>query len=152
GFKNVVINGDYGVQQRGAGGSLSISVPASTTAYTFDRWCLSTGANQASTVTATATSGIAQQARYAAIIQRTNGQTGTATMVWQAPLTTDQLAPLLGKIVTLQFKIAVGATFLTNNSGGVTCALYMGTGAEGKRAGGFAGETTTCSTTTTSLT
>src|SRR6516225_8915203 len=46
GNRNVLINGAFDIQQRGAGGSLSIGVSASTTAYTFDRWCISTGTNQ----------------------------------------------------------------------------------------------------------
>lgn len=149
GFKNVIINGDFQVQQRGAGGALSTAVPASTVAYTFDRWVLTTNANQASNVSATNGVGVSSAAAWAAVVQRNSGQTGTGTMTFQAPLTTDQLAAIRGKIVTLSFRVNFGATFITNNSGGLTCALYMGVGTEGKRGAGFSTETSTCSITTT---
>lgn len=147
GFKNVIINGDFPVQQRGAGGALSVSVPASTAgAYTFDRWCLSTGANQACTVVAGASS-FAPQSRYVASISRTSGQTGLGQLQFQAPLTTDQLAAIQGRIVTLQFK-AVGSTTWVANNGNLACTFFVGTGTEGKRGAGFTTETSPCAVST----
>src|SRR5271170_5972907 len=40
-------NGGFTIWQRGAGGSASFSVNASSTQYTADRWYITTGANQA---------------------------------------------------------------------------------------------------------
>lgn len=151
GFKNVIINGDGQIQQRGAGGSLSFAVPASTPQYTFDRWYFTNGANQASAVgSSSGAFAGSTQSRYSMLIQRNSGQTGTGTMTFQQPLTTDQLSAIVGRIVTLSFSARFGATFITNNSGGLTCTLYMGTGTEGRRGAGFTSETSTCSTTTTS--
>lgn len=131
GFKNAVINPDFKVQQRDAGGALSMSIAASTTAYTFDRWALSTGANQASSVFQTGGSGFTSQTQYAAVIQRNNGQTGTGAMLFQQPMTLDQLVTLRGKIVTLSFKALAGATFPGNN-GNLSYSFITGTGSEGK--------------------
>jgi hypothetical protein len=48
--RNILINGDCEVWQRGAGGSASIAVAASTTAYTCDMAYLTANANEASVV------------------------------------------------------------------------------------------------------
>lgn len=116
--------------QRGAGGSASIAVAASTTAYCADRWYLKTGANQAFTVSQQA--GLTTQSRWCGRVQRNSGQTGTSTVYFEYPLTTDECIALRGQFITLQLYTSTGANW-SPTSGTLTINAYFGTGAEGKR-------------------
>jgi hypothetical protein len=78
--------------------------------------------------------------KQSALVQRNSGQTGTRTLVFAQALTTDQLIPLRGKIVSISGWLIAGNNFRPT-SGTVTLKLYAGTGTEGKRGGGFTGET-----------
>jgi hypothetical protein len=139
GLNNILSsNGGFEIWQRGAGASASISVGASTTAYTADRWYLTTGANQASTVAAVA--GLTSQSQLAGAVTRNSGQTGTTAMTFGYPLDTDEVIRLRGKKVALSFVASTGAGWSPTN-GTFTATLYVGTGAVSKRGGGFAGET-----------
>ena len=140
-FRNLLYaNGGMEVWQRGAGGSASIAVAASTTAYTADRWYLTTAASQASTVSQQA--GLVNQSRWAARVQRNSGQTGTGLMRFAYPLTTDECVAIRGQTVTLSFYTSTGANW-SPTSGTLSYVLYTGTGAEGKRnASSFTGEAT----------
>lgn len=147
GFKNFAgRNGGLEVWQRGAGGSASIAVSASTTAYTADGWCLVTGANQASTVSQQA--GIATGSRWCARVQRNSGQTGTGTMTFEFPLDTDEIVPMQGKVVTLSMTLSTGANW-SPTSGNLLVELRTGTGASpAKRsAGAYTGDAAPISTT-----
>jgi hypothetical protein len=135
---NRLINPDFDIWQRGAGDSASFAVAASTTQYTADRWYLATGANQACTVGTAGT--VVGGSKQSALLQRAAGQTGTGTLVFAQPLTTDQLIPLRGKIVSISAWAIAGNNFSPIN-GTVTMKLYCGTGAEAKRGGGFTSET-----------
>ena len=134
-FRNILINGGMEIWQR----SGSVAVAASTTAYTVDRWYMTTNANQACTVS----QGIFgdNRSRFAAILQRNSGQTGTGTLIFACPLTLDEVIRLRGEKAALQFRSTPGANF-SPTSGTVNYAFYVGTGAEGKRGGGFTSETT----------
>jgi len=139
-FRNVLMdNGGLEIWQRGAGDSASIAVGASTTAYTADRWYLTTNANQASVVSAQA--GLTDRSRKCARVQRNSGQTGTASFVFTYPLTTEECVRLRGSKIAFQFVARAGANF-SPTSGTVSYGLYLGTGTEGKRGAGFTGETT----------
>lgn len=142
---NVLINGGCEVWQRGAGGAASIAVAASTTAYTMDRAYLTTGANEACTVSQQA--GLVNGSRWCARLQRNNAQTGTTALKWAMPLTTDQVVRLRGLKATISFQCRSGANF-SPTSGAFVATLYVGTGAEGKRGAGFTGETNVVSVTT----
>lgn len=122
--QNRVINGDFQVWQRGAGGSAVIAVGASTTAYTTDRWQLLTNANQASTVTQTAG---ATSGSFLAAVQRNNGQTGTGVMRFCTSLTRDMSVGAAGNYITVSFKARSGADF-SPASGNITVTVYSGTG------------------------
>lgn len=139
------MNGGFEIWQRGAGSSADISVGAGATAYTADRWYLTTGANQASTVSAQ--TGLVSASNLAARIRRTAAQTGVGVMIFGYPLDTDEIIRMRGNKVTLSFLVQAGATW-SPASGTLTAALYVGTGAVAKRGGGFTGETTVLSVAT----
>ena len=141
---NTLINGGFEVWQRGAGGSASIAVAATTTAYTADRWYITTAANQASVVSQQ--TGLTNGSRYCGRFQRNSGQTGTGAIVAGQPYTTDMLVPLRGSKITISGWLASGANW-SPTSGNLTISFYTGTGTEGKRGGGFTSETTVVTTT-----
>jgi len=138
-FRNIVgDNGGMEVWQRGAGSSASIAVGASTTAYTADRWYVTTGANQASVIAAVA--GLTNGSNLAAKVTRNNAQTGTTAYIFGFPLDTDELARMRGQKVTISAAVKSGANW-SPASGTINLDFYTGTGAVGKRGGGFSSET-----------
>lgn len=138
GFRNWLINGSFIAQQRGAGNSLSISVAASSTAYTFDRWYIITGANQASVISSQP--GITTGSRFCAQIQRTAGQTGTTKDPFAQPLDTDVIMAVRGQTCTLSLFAKAGANW-SPASGTLSWIAYCGTGAVAKRGNtGYTGE------------
>jgi hypothetical protein len=145
GDRNVLgANGNFNVWQRGAGGAASIAVAASTTAYTADRWYITTGANQASVVSQG--SGVAGFNRFYAQVQRNAGQTGTGSIFVGFPLDTDEVVAMRGKTLSVRFKAQAGADFSPTSSL-LPFQLRFGTGSPAKRSGGaFAGETTVINT------
>jgi hypothetical protein len=133
------MNGGLEVWQRGAGDSASISVAALTTAYTADRWYLTTLANEASVVSAQA--GLVGASQLSARIQRTAAQTGVGVMTFGYPLDTDEIVRMRGSVVTLSMLLSAGATWSPAN-GTLIATLYTGTGAVAKRGAGFTNEVT----------
>lgn len=136
GLRNIVgRNGGLEVWQRGT----SISVAASTTAYTADGWYLATGANQASTVSRQ--SGLNNGSVFAARIARNSGQTGTGVLRFAFPLDTNELARLRNQAAVLSFQVRAGANW-SPSSGTLSYALHCGTGSVAKRnASAYTGET-----------
>lgn len=134
-LRNVIDNGGFEIWQR----SSIVSVAASTTAYTCDRWYLTTNANQASTVSNVGSGPLHNRSRFSVNVQRNNGQTGVGGMIFAYPLTTDECIRLRGSKVSLSFLAAGGGNW-SPSSGTVTYNLYFGTGAEGKRGAGFTSE------------
>jgi len=140
------MNGGLEVWQRGAGSSASISVAASTLAYTADRWYLQTGANQASVVSAQ--TGLTNGSPLCGRVLRTAGQTGTTVVVFAYPLDTDEIYRLRGSKISFTCKVKAGATW-SPASGTLQTILYVGTGAVGKRnATPYTNETTVLSIST----
>lgn len=139
GFRNPMRrNGGFEVWQRGAGGAASMAVPASSTIYTADGWYLSTGVNQACTVSQQA--GLTNGSQWSAKVQRNAGQTGVGGMQFGFPLDTDELYPLLGQFVRLSLVAKAGANW-SPASGTLSMFMAVGTGAPVKRVVGFTGET-----------
>ncbi len=105
---NMVVNGDFQIWQRGAGGAAAIAVPASTVAYTADRWQLQTFANQDCVVSQQSgtTSG-----SFFATIQRTAGQTGASPINFLTSLTRSMCVGAAGNKVTLSFYAASSANY-----------------------------------------
>lgn len=139
------MNGGFEIWQRGAGDSASIAVGASSTAYTADRWYITTQANQAHTISAQ--TGLASSSQLCARVQRNAGETGTGALVFGYPLEHDEIARMRGNKVTLSFLASTGATWSPTN-GTLVATLYVGTGSVAKRGGGFTGETTVVSVST----
>jgi hypothetical protein len=124
------MNGGFEVWQRGAGGSASIALAASTVAYTADRWYLATDTNEASTVSAQA--GLVDESNLCARVQRNAAQTGLGVMRFAYPLDTDEIIAMRGNLLTLSFRARSGASF-SPTSGTLEIDLYVGTGAVAKR-------------------
>lgn len=137
GWQNVLVpNGGFNVWQRGT----TISVGASTTAYTADRWYLTTGADQASVVSATTDLETHAIPLAAAKITRTAGQTGTTAVVFGYPLDSDEVYRMRGSRISFTC-LAMGGDDWSPASGTLTAVIAVGTGAAAKRGAGFTGET-----------
>lgn len=120
--RNICINGDFQIWQRGAGGSATFAVPASTTQYIADRWQVFTGANEATTVTQTAG---ATSGSYLCTLQRNNAQTGTTNISITSSFTRDMCIGMAGNKVTVSFKVKAGANFSAASS---LLGVFLNTG------------------------
>ena len=127
-------NGGFEVWQRGAGGAASIAVAANTTAYTADRWYLTTGVAAGSAFIVSQQTGLNPASQWCAQVSRNSGQTGTDGVLFAIPIDTDEVIRMRGKKVSLTFTLATGALW-SGAAGGITAALYVGTGAPAK--GGY---------------
>jgi hypothetical protein len=120
-------NGGFAIWQRGAGGTASFSVNASTTQYTADRWYLTTGANQACVVAQVTGLTTAAPPAHACKITRTAAQTGIGALIFGYPLTSDEAYRLRGQTVSFSGAAAAGANW-SPASGLFTINLFVGTG------------------------
>lgn len=143
------MNGGLEVWQRGAGSSSAIAIAASTTAYTADRWYLTTGTGQASVVSAQ--TGLTTPSQLCARVLRNAAQTGTGVMYFAYPLDTDEILRLRGSKVSFTAAVRAGANW-SPASGTLTVNLYVGTGSVGKRGGTPYTTETTVLTIATNLT
>jgi hypothetical protein len=142
-------NGGFAVWQRGAGGSASFSVNASTTQYTADRWYITTGANQASVVSQATGLTAAAVPGHAAKIVRTSTDIGVTAMLFGYPLTGDEIERLRGQMVSFSGAAKAGAGW-SPALGAFTISLFVGTGTPQKA--GAAGINFTTVTTPLSIT
>ena len=103
----VLYPGNAGLEiwQRGT----SISVPASTGAYTADRWAIATNANQAATVSRQA--GLTSPSQYCARVQRNSGQSGVAAMIFEYPFDTAEIVRFRGQVLTVGVTLRCGANW-----------------------------------------
>jgi hypothetical protein len=126
-ISNPVLNSAYQVWQRGT----SVSIPASTTAYSADRWQVLTGANQATTVSRQTTSDSTNlpNIQYCARFQRNSGQTGTTNYFFANSFETINSIPYAGKTVTVSFYARKGANY-TAASDGLFVGLNTATGTD----------------------
>lgn len=134
---NPILNSAQAIWQRGT----SISIAASTSVYTADRWPVSTTANAATTVSQQATGDTTNLAfiQYCSRIQRNSGQTGTTGQFMYQSLESINSIPFAGKTVTASFYIRAGATFLSSGAA-VTAKLWSGTGTDQNLLSGFTGQ------------
>jgi hypothetical protein len=143
-------NGGFAIWQRGAGGSASFSVNASTTQYTADRWYIITGANQASVVAQTTGLTSAAPPSHACKITRTAAQTGITAYTFGYPLTADEVYRLRGQQVSFSGAAKAGANW-SPALGAFTINFYVGTGTAqkaGAAGANFSGLTTPLTITT----
>ena len=125
---NPVINGGMDCWQRGT--SFSAAAGAGYT-YTADRWCFTSGANQALTITRQATGDTTNlpNIQYALRFQRNSGQTGTATIYHFSSFESVNSIPFAGKTVTMSFYAKAGANY-SQSSNGLGCGVNTGTGTD----------------------
>ena len=143
-WSNGLINGGFELWQRGAGGSASIAVAASTGAYTADRWRLETLANQACTVSQQA--GLVDGSQYSGRVQRNSGQTGVGQLCFEQPLELSEIAKYLGKNITVSYLVSTGANW-SPTSGKLSVSIFCGTGtARARGNSGYTGESASLST------
>lgn len=146
--KNYLYNPSFKVYQRNIIGRTT-GATASSFLYTFDRWQLKAGVNQASVV---GSQSGAISGTFASRCQRNSGQTGTGTMVFGQSLTIEMTAGLAGKFLTLSFYARKGANF-SPTSNNITARIITGLGSTDRSnlQTGFVGADTVA-TTTVSLT
>ena len=139
--KNKIINGDFGIWQRGA----SVAIAAGTRVYAPDRWWFYQG---------TGTATVSQQSpgitgvRYSARYQRNAGQTATATMYMQQSIETSMAIPCAGKTMTISFYAKCGANY-SSGSNSLTVQIAQGTGTDESGFGGYTGNSSALSTSVT---
>jgi len=144
--KNKIINGDFGVWQRGT----SVSISASSNKYTADRWLCDANANQALTVSRQATGDTTNLPfiQYCLRVQRNSGQTGTGNISPGTPFETANTIPYAGKTVTFSFYARKGADYSAASSA-LGFYIYTGTGTDQNPYSGFTGGATVMSSTAT---
>ena len=119
GFRNVLINGDFKVWQRGTSGAMATGFG---TGYLADRWT-SARAGYAAGGTVSRRTASLDGFQYCARVQRDSGNTSTVSSWYFQTLETVTSIPLVNKPVVYSFYIRAGANF----SGTVTAQLYSGT-------------------------
>ena len=125
--KNAIINGGMDIWQRST--SIALAASASIT-YLADRWCATTGASQATTVSRQATGDTTNlpNIQYGFRYQRNSGQTGTSIYTLISAFETINSIPFVGKTVTLSFYARAGANFsATSNLLGASVISSTGT-------------------------
>ena len=116
-------NGGFAIWQR----NVQFSLGASTTAYTVDRWYMTTGANQATVVAQATGLTAAAPPNHAVKITRTAGQTGITAYTFGYPLTADEVYRLRGQQVSFSGAAKAGANW-SPALGAFTINFYVGTG------------------------
>ncbi len=118
GFRNVLINGDMRINQRGSS--------YTSVGYTLDRWNMTvTGAYTVSQSTSTPPTGFQNFMR----VQRTSGSTNTGLPQFFQSLETSASIPLQGKQVTVSFYARAGANY-SATSNAFNWRIYAGTGTD----------------------
>ncbi len=122
---NRIINGDFQIWQRGAGGAASIANSGTTIKYGPDRWQFGFtsvgGANTCSQV-AGAVSG-----SYLARLRRDDGEASVGILNLETSLTRSMCIGIASQPLTVSFKIKKGAGYSAAGSQ-ITLQLYTGTG------------------------
>jgi hypothetical protein len=123
GFRNVLINGDFKVWQRGTSFTVTSGSP-----YTADRWCVTLGG--------TANFSVSRQTanldgfQYCLRLQRTASNTNTSALYLSQPVETVNSIPLANKQITFSFYARAGANFSAASSA-LNVRIVTGTGTDG---------------------
>jgi hypothetical protein len=135
---NPFLNSAMQVWQRGT--SISLAASAGTT-FLADRWCIQTGASQATTVSRQVTGDTTNLPfiQYAMRIQRNSGQTGTSNYGLMSPMETINTIPFAGKTVTFSFYARKGANY-SATSDVLRGLLRTGTGTDQNPYTGYTGD------------
>ncbi len=123
GFRNKVINGNFGVWQRGT------SVAISTQGYTADLWYHQSYNGATISRQPTSDTSVLPNVQYCARVQRNSGATATNFMFFTQPMETQESIKVSGKTATLSFYARKGANF-PSGAGAFQATLYYGTGTD----------------------
>ena len=125
---NPVLNSAMQVWQRGTSFSIAASAPYT---YTADRWCMTSSANQATTISRQATGDTTNlpNIQYAMRFQRNSGQTGVAALYNFSSFESVNSIPFAGKTVTMSFYARAGANYSATSSV-LGVGLNTGTGTD----------------------
>jgi hypothetical protein len=136
-YRNILgRNGGLEVWQRGAGGAGNFGLSGAVAQYTADGWL---GFSSGNAFNVGQAGGIALGSRSHAYVVRTAGQTSPTAIYFECPLDTDEIAPMVGSIVTLSFTALCGSTYSPAGSV-LTAAVSTGTGAPARLVtGGYTG-------------
>jgi hypothetical protein len=137
--KNKVINGDFGIWQRGT----SFTVAVSTTPFTADRFqSTRTGAAAGSTVSRQVTNDTTNLPfiQYCARVQRDSGNTSTAVNSIRQTLESVNSIPFAGKTVTISLYARAGANY-SSAANALSVYVKSGTGTDQNSISGFTGDT-----------
>jgi hypothetical protein len=119
GFRNVLINGDFKVWQRGTSGAMATGAG---TGYIADRWTAARGGFVAGGTVSRQTASL-DGFQYCSRVQRDSGNTSAAINYYFQTLESVTSIPLANKPVVYSFYIRAGANF----SGSIVAKLYSGT-------------------------
>ena len=119
GFRNVLINGDFKVWQRGTSKAMAVGAG---TGFIADRWTAARAGYAAGGTVSRQTASL-DGFQYCSRVQRNSGNTSTAVNYYFQTLESVTSIPLANKPVVYSFYIRAGANF----SGSVTAKLYSGT-------------------------
>jgi len=145
--KNGVLNSNLSIWQRGT----SVTVSASATVYTADRWMASNSASNTLTVARQNTSDTTNLPfiQYCMRFQRNSGSTGTGALNLSQSMETINSVPFAGKAVSFSFYARSGANYSAASSA-LGVQLYTGTGTDQNIAGsGYTGFATPINSTAT---
>ena len=137
--KNAIINGDFGIAQRGT----SINTATTTQAYTLDRlWVYSNGPAVTTSQQVTGDTTNLPNIQFCARLQRQSGQTSTSPAVWNMPIETKNSIRFIGQSVTLSFYARKSSSY----TGQFGAYIFSGTGTDQSGLGGYTGQATVAST------
>lgn len=123
GFRNVLINGDFKVWQRGTSITVTTGSP-----YTADRWCVTPGG--AANFSASRQTASLDGFQYCLRLQRTASNTNTSALYLSQPVETVNSVPLANKQVSFSFYARAGANFSAASSA-LNVRIVTGTGTDG---------------------
>jgi hypothetical protein len=123
GFRNVVINGDFKVWQRGTSFTVTTGSP-----YTADRWCVTLGG--AANFSVSRQTASLDGFQYCLRLQRTAANTNTSALYLSQPVETVNSVPLANKQVSFSFYARAGANFSAASSA-LNVRIVTGTGTDG---------------------
>jgi hypothetical protein len=119
GFRNVLINGDFKVWQRGTSKAMATALG---TGFIADRWTAARAGYAAGGTVSRQTASL-DGFQYCSRVQRDSGNTSTAVNYYFQTLESVTSIPLANKPVVYSFYIRAGANF----SGSIVAKLYSGT-------------------------
>ena len=123
GFRNVLINGDFKVWQRGTSTTVTTGSP-----YTADRWCVTLGG--AANFSVSRQTASLDGFQYCLRLQRTASNTNTSALYLSQPVETVNSVPLANKQVSFSFYARAGANFSAASSA-LNVRIVTGTGNDG---------------------